>query len=153
MSAHLTGNTTMPDLMNGRLILFGRMAAFSVDGGPPVRLPPAQYVALHALMKNKGRVVASSSLLDSIYFERGEPERARECLKVVISLLRRALKRAGLPGIIGASYGWGYMLANLSTTHGLVLTAEQNQRLNDLLGEVAVADPDRAARARAALLA
>lgn len=81
--------------------------ALAVDG-VPVRLTKTEYAILKLLMRNPGRAVSKSVILDRISLD--TPDCTDASLKQHVSNLRRKLREAGGRDCIEAVWGIGFRL-------------------------------------------
>jgi two-component system cell cycle response regulator CtrA len=76
--------------------------------GQPVRLTHKQYEVLELLTLRKGTSVAKQTLMDHLYGGLDEPE--PKIIDVFVSKLRKVLREAGAPDLIGTVWGRGYII-------------------------------------------
>ena len=74
--------------------------------GAPVRLTRTEFAILKLLMRNAGRVIAKSAILDRISAD--TPDCTDASLKQHVSNLRRKLREAGAEDKIEAIWGIGF---------------------------------------------
>jgi DNA-binding response OmpR family regulator len=74
--------------------------------GNRIHLTPSQAELLGALLIRRGRTVSNEALIETLYPDPFEaPERDEDCMKVLLSLLRRKL-----PGLVHLEHGRGYFI-------------------------------------------
>ena len=76
--------------------------------GVPVHLTRTEYALLKLLLRNQGRAVAESVILDSI--SRDTPDCTESSLKQHVSNLRKKLRDAGAGDCIQSVWGIGFLL-------------------------------------------
>jgi DNA-binding response OmpR family regulator len=79
-------------------------------GGRSVDLSPTEFAMLEVLMRNEGRVLTQSQLLDHVWGYESWPE--SNLVAVYVTYLRRKFKKLRIPLEIKSIRGVGYILSN-----------------------------------------
>ena len=98
-SGHLT-----PELRAGSVMLDARLARVTLDGAP-VKLTSHEFRVLSYLMRQRGRIVSQTELIEHIYAQ--DFDRDSNTVEVFIARLRRKLG----PSFIETVRGHGYRIA------------------------------------------
>ena len=78
-------------------------------GGRAITLSPREYALLEYLMRNQGRVVTRTTILDHVWGLAFERE--GNLVEVYVSYLRRKIESPGQPRLLHTLRGLGYMLS------------------------------------------
>ena len=81
-----------------------------------LHLSQREFAVLHCLSNRGGHPVSAVELLASVWGERAPRERTREILDVYIAMLRKKLRRLGLPRAICTVRGFGYSLGPVTAS-------------------------------------
>jgi DNA-binding response OmpR family regulator len=80
--------------------------------GQPIHLTPKEYGLLDLLLRQQGKLVSRSTIIDRLWTFDDPP--SEETVKVHLKTLRRKLKAAGAPtDLIETVYGFGYRLKQI----------------------------------------
>jgi DNA-binding response OmpR family regulator len=79
-------------------------------GGRSIDLSPTEFAMLEVLMRNEGRVLTQSQLLDHVWGYESWPE--SNLVAVYVTYLRRKFKQLSIPLEIKSVRGVGYILSN-----------------------------------------
>jgi DNA-binding response OmpR family regulator len=103
------GNTNLSPVLEWRGVLLDPSNCQVTYGGQLLHLTPKEYSLLDLLLRQKGRLVSRSAIIERLWTFDDPP--SEETVKVHLKTLRRKLKVAGAPGnLVEAVYGLGYRL-------------------------------------------
>ena len=77
-------------------------------GGDEIDLQPKEFALLEYLVRNKGRVVSKSMILEHVWGYDFDPQ--TNVVDVLVCRLRNKLKNRGVPGLIETIRGFGYVI-------------------------------------------
>ena len=84
--------------------------------GIPVRLTAREYALLEYLMRNAGRVLSRTQVLEHVWDDAFDP--VGNVVEVLIRRVRRRIVRDGVTPLIHTVRGHGYLLAESSPADG-----------------------------------
>ena len=103
------GSSTMPPILEWERLSLNPSTCEVTYGEQPLHMTPKEYAILELFLRNNGRVLSRSSILEHLWSFEDPP--GEEAVKVHVKDLRRKLRLAGAPpDLIQTVYGLGYRL-------------------------------------------
>ncbi len=103
------GNTNLSPILEWRGVCLDPSNCQVTYRGQLLHLTPKEYSLLDLLLRQKGRLVSRSAIIDRLWTFDDPP--SEETVKVHLKALRRKLKEAGAPAdLVETVYGLGYRL-------------------------------------------
>lgn len=103
------GNSTLPPLLEWEALRLDPATCDVTYAGQLLHLTPKEYALLELLLRNNGRVLSSTFILDNLWSFEDPP--GRETVKVHVRGLRQKLRAAGAADdFVETVYGLGYRL-------------------------------------------
>lgn len=108
------GNSSLPPILEWEHLRLDPSSCQVTYRGQELRLTPKEYGLLELFLRNSGRVLSRSTIVDRLWSFDDDPP-SEETVKVHLKDLRKKLKTAGAPtDFIATVYGLGYRLKQIS---------------------------------------